>query len=94
MEESGKNRTPDKLPASEAVGLYAACDGAIRTLIEIMHPRVAIGIGSFAEARLKAALAGIDIRIDRLLHPSPANPQANAGWGSFADAKFTELGLR
>ncbi|HOF89337.1 MAG TPA: single-stranded DNA-binding protein, partial [Armatimonadota bacterium] len=93
MEESGKNRTPDKLPAAETAALYAACDRALRAIVAIMRPRVAIGIGGFAEARLLAALAGLAIPIDRLLHPSPANPQANAGWGDFADAKFAELGL-
>jgi single-strand selective monofunctional uracil DNA glycosylase len=93
MEESGKNRTPDKLPAVESAALYAACDHALRAIVETMQPRVAIGIGSFAEARFTAALAGLDVQIDRLLHPSPASPQANAGWDKFADAKFAELGL-
>jgi single-strand selective monofunctional uracil DNA glycosylase len=93
MEDSGKNRTPDKLPAAESAALYAVCDCALRAIVELMQPRVAIGIGGFAEARLVAALAGLDIQIVRLLHPSPANPQANAGWAKFADAKFAELGL-
>lgn len=93
MEESGKNRTPDKLSAGECAALYTVCDRALRGIVELMQPRIVIGIGGFAEERLTAALTGINVRIDRLLHPSPANPQANAGWAQFADAKFAELGL-
>lgn len=93
MEESGKNRTPDKLPPAESAALYAVCDRALRAIVETLQPRIAIGIGGFAEARLTAALTGLDVQIERLLHPSPANPQANAGWEKFADAKFRELGL-
>jgi len=40
-----------------------------------------IGIGGFAGARARHALAGIpNIRFGRILHPSPASPAANRGW--------------
>ena len=33
MEDSGRNRTPDKLPAAEREPLFAACDEALRDII-------------------------------------------------------------
>ena len=56
IESSGRNRTPDRLPAAEKVPLFAACDQALRQTIGLMRPRYVIGIGRFAEARAAAAL--------------------------------------
>jgi len=80
MEASGRNRTPDKLPAAEREPLLAACDNALRRTIEHFRPRFVVGIGAFAESRARIALAGMDVTIARILHPSPASPAANRGW--------------
>ena len=93
MEESGKNFTPDKLPAAERQALFACCDRALRASIAILAPRVAIGIGDFAVKRLQAALGETPLRIASILHPSPANPQANRGWSAQVEAKLAELGV-
>lgn len=93
MEESGKNRTPDKLPVAEREALFAACDRALRQTVEVLQPRYAIGIGGFACQRLQAALAGRDLTIAAVPHPSPANPQANRGWGKLMDVRMAELGI-
>ena len=51
MEESGKNRTPDKLSAEERAPLYAACDRALVAMIDVLSPRYVIGVGAFARDR-------------------------------------------
>ena len=94
MEESGRNRTPDKLSARERDSLLAACDEALARICEILRLRWAIGVGTFAEKRLRIALAGRDIRIGRILHPSPASPEANRGWAEQAERALRDLGIR
>ncbi|NTU60032.1 MAG: single-stranded DNA-binding protein, partial [Deltaproteobacteria bacterium] len=94
MEESGKNRTPDKLPAGEREPLLEACDRALRRTVELLGPRHVIGVGAFAEARARAALAGAEAEIGRISHPSPASPAANRGWDRLVDGELAALGLR
>lgn len=93
MEAGGRNRTPDKLPAREREPLFAACDRALVRLVEHMQPEWVIGIGAFAETRATAALDGVDVKIGRVLHPSPANPIANRGWAKRANADLKALGI-
>ena len=93
MEASGRNRTPDKLPASEIAPLYEACDQHLRDLVDCFEPDWVIGVGAFAESRAKQALAGEAIRIGRILHPSPASPAANRGWAPQAEAQLKKLGI-
>jgi single-strand selective monofunctional uracil DNA glycosylase len=93
MEASGLNRTPDKLPASERAPLYAACDKHLRRLVELLEPEWVIGVGGFAEDRARAALAGIDVKTGRILHPSPASPAANRGWDEAVAKELTAMGL-
>jgi single-strand selective monofunctional uracil DNA glycosylase len=50
-------------------------------------------VGRFAEGALRRALAGLEVEIASVLHPSPANPQANRGWAARADARMQELGV-
>ncbi len=94
MEESGLNRTPDKLPASEREPLFRACDKALRALVEYLQPRLVIGVGTFAEGRARAALEGTDVRVGRILHPSPASPAANRGWAEQVNRELAALGIR
>lgn len=91
MEESGRNRTPDQLSKAEQQPVLDACDRALRSTVEILRPRLVLGVGKFAEARLRAALQGVDVRIASVLHPSPANPLANRGWNEVMDRTLAEL---
>lgn len=84
MEESGKNRTPDKLPVSEKKPLEDACDQHLREIVDILEPEWLIGVGSFAKKRAEEVFNGTDIKIGTILHPSPANPAANRGWAEAA----------
>jgi len=93
MEASGKNRTPDKMPATETEALYAACDRHLRELVEVLRPEWLIGVGAFAEGRAKQALADVDIKFARILHPSPASPAANRGWAEQATRQLVDLGI-
>jgi single-strand selective monofunctional uracil DNA glycosylase len=93
MEASGKNRTPDKLPASEIEPLYAVCDAHLRALVDALQPEWVVGVGAFAEARAKIALKGYDLNIGRILHPSPASPAANRGWAEQAEQQLQALGI-
>jgi len=93
MEESGRNRTPDKLPADEREAVYEACDRHLRRLVELLEPRWLIGIGKFAETRARAALPDFGGTIGTVLHPSPASPAANRGWAAQAKQQLRELGV-
>jgi single-strand selective monofunctional uracil DNA glycosylase len=93
MEESGKNRTPDKLRPNEREVLYEACDRHLRTVVETLEPKLVIGIGKFAEGRARAALAGMPISVGTILHPSPASPAANRGWAQLAEAALEKMGV-
>jgi single-strand selective monofunctional uracil DNA glycosylase len=95
MEASGLNRTPDRLPAAERGPLAEACDAALVGTLEVLAPRLVIGVGAFAEARCRVAarLAGGAARVAGLLHPSPASPKANRDWAGAAVATLRGLGL-
>lgn len=92
VEASGKNFTPDKLPARERAALQAACDRHLLRLCELLEPRWVIGIGAFAEKRAHTVLDG-RVRVGKILHPSPASPLANSGWAGAAAADLAALGV-
>ncbi|MCL2296901.1 MAG: single-stranded DNA-binding protein [Proteobacteria bacterium] len=97
--DNGRNLTPDKLPAAEQAPLLAACDAHLRTLIDTLQPQWVIGVGAWAETRIRMALSDPatsdtpEINIGRILHPSPASPAANRGWAEEATRQLVELGV-
>jgi single-strand selective monofunctional uracil DNA glycosylase len=93
VEESGKNFTPDKLPAKEKEPLFAACDAALSRVVSELAPSFVIGIGAFATARARAALPNFAGVIGTVLHPSPASPKANRGWAKIVESELRELGV-
>lgn len=94
LEASGRNLTPDKLRAAERVPLLRACDAALRSTIEALQPRIVVGVGHFAEARARSALADTGIAIGRIPHPSPASPAANRGWAQQVEQALEAMGIR
>jgi len=95
LEEGGRNRTPDKLPAKEREPLLALCDEALRQIVAALEPELVIGIGKFATDRARIALTGDDApSIGTILHPSPASPMANRGWAPQAEAQLEALGVK
>ena len=95
MSESGANLTPDKLPAVEMVAVEAACQKHLQEVIALLEPSYLIGVGGFAEERLKRAAesCGSPAKLGRVLHPSPASPAANRGWAEVASRQLAELGV-
>ena len=90
MEDTGRNRTPDKLPAEERKELEKVCDQHLRELVEILDPVWLIGVGGFARKRAEDALGNTNIKIGTILHPSPASPAANRGWAEAATKQMLE----
>ncbi len=93
MEESARNRTPDKLPAPEREALGAVCDRALRQTIEVLEPELVVGVGVYAEEQAARVLGGLPVQIGRILHPSPASPVANRGWAAQAEVQLAALGV-
>ncbi len=93
LEASGRNRTPDRLPAPERRELLAHCDRALGRTAAELRPRWVVGVGAFAAARAAAALAGGPWVLGRVLHPSPASPRANRGWAVRAERELATLGI-
>ncbi|WP_200345502.1 uracil-DNA glycosylase family protein [Halochromatium glycolicum] len=93
MTETGRNLTPDALPAAEREPLFAACDRALRSTVAQLQPEFVVGIGRFAEQRAIAALSHEPVRIGRILHPSPASPAANRDWVGQAEQGLRRLGI-
>lgn len=93
LEESGRNRTPDKLPVAERVPLQEACDHALRQSVALLSPKKVIGVGVYARDAARRALAGMPIEIGCMLHPSPASPKANKGWARLAEQDLNDAGI-
>lgn len=92
MEESGRNRTPDKLSASERVELEHLCDAALGEVVACVQPKMIIGVGGFARRRAMKAL-GTKVRVEQILHPSPASPAANRGWAPQVEQQLAAMGV-
>lgn len=91
MEEGGRNRTPDKLPAEERVPLDAACDRYLQRALDILDPEILVGVGAYAEKCLQRnAQKG---QVMRILHPSPASPVANRDWPGAAVRALETAGV-
>jgi single-strand selective monofunctional uracil DNA glycosylase len=101
LEASGRNLTPDKLPAAERQAVTTACDRHLAAALAALQPEWAIGIGGFAARRLHAVLESdaVDsslarrMKVGQILHPSPASPAANRGWDEAVDRELAALGV-
>jgi len=95
MSATGANLTPDKLRAAEMAPVEEACVTHLGEVIALLRPEFLIGVGGFAEERLRraAVACGSKARIGRVLHPSPASPAANRGWAEIASRQLSEIGV-
>ncbi len=93
MESTGRNRTPDKLPARERTKLFRACDEHLRTAARALEPEWVVGIGEFAFARAREALAGTRLKLTKIAHPSPASPTANRDWSGTVTRQLEGAGV-
>jgi single-strand selective monofunctional uracil DNA glycosylase len=104
IEESGRNRTPDKLPPGERERLFAACDGHLREVVRILEPEWLIGVGDFAMKRavsvfqrpelpVRSKTGRGELGLGQILHPSPASPASNDNWAGKVTAQLRALGV-
>ena len=95
MSETGANLTPDKLSSTEMAPVERMCLKHLQEVISLLKPEYLIGVGAFAEERLRRAAeaCGSKAVVGRVLHPSPASPAANRGWSEAASRQLTDLGV-
>ena len=93
LEASGRNLTPNRIPARQRTPLLEVCDQALRRSVEVLQPDRVIGFGTFAEASARRALDGTGIEVARVLHPSPASPAANRGWARQVTEQLRTIGV-
>jgi single-strand selective monofunctional uracil DNA glycosylase len=93
LDAEGRNITPDKLKPVELAPLQDACDRSLRASVACLRPARVIGVGAFAARQAAAALAGLDIPVGQILHPSPANPAANRDWEGTVLRQLAEQGV-
>lgn len=93
MEQTGRNRTPDKLPSREKELLFEACDRHLRAAIQVLQPEWLIAVGDFARRRAEVVFPSGSPKIGQILHPSPANPSANRAWALVAVQQLETLGV-
>lgn len=95
MKDTGANLTPDKLPTASLVPVEEACQAHLQTIITELQPEFLIGVGAYAEGKLKAAAnaIGYEATLGRILHPSPASPAANRDFAGTAWQQLREQGL-
>ncbi|MCH2153113.1 MAG: single-stranded DNA-binding protein [Phycisphaerales bacterium] len=93
LEEGGRNRTPDKLPANERLPLLAPCDEALAKMVEVLQPRMVIGVGGYALKRAREVFGDDGPELASILHPSPASPAANRGWAPQIEKQFESMGI-
>jgi single-strand selective monofunctional uracil DNA glycosylase len=93
MEESGRNRTPDKLRPPERAAIQAICDLHLERVLDALQPRVAIGVGAYAEQCFQRVIGERPIEVIRILHPSPASPAANKNWAEIVARQLEETGV-
>ncbi|PYI78708.1 MAG: single-stranded DNA-binding protein [Verrucomicrobia bacterium] len=93
VEKSGRNRTPDKLPATERIALFALCDDHLREVMQILEPEWVVGIGDFAGKRAREVIVNAPAHVGQILHPSPACPASNNDWSGTVTTQLRNLGL-
>ncbi len=87
--KTARNITPDKLSKETREVLYKVCDQYLFDTIDLLNCEKLIGIGKFAEKKLK----NDKIPYYSILHPSPASPLANRGWQEQAEKQLKEIGV-
>ena len=94
MTETGRNFTPDKLPASEKAPVDEACSKHLASIVDALQPEWLIGVGAYAEGCAERIAEGRSgLKTGRILHPSPASPAANKDWAGTATRQLKELGV-
>ena len=86
----GEDRPP-KSPARKGDSVQIPGDYQHRALTE--GPRIILRRSRPGQSRRVRKRQRSGVRIDRLLHPSPASPVANRGWAPQAKKQLKKMGL-
>ena len=62
-------------------------------MVQILKPKIIVGIGKWAKDRAQTVLGEQDVSIVSVLHPSPASPAANRGWAAQAERELQDAGV-
>lgn len=93
MSETGKNITPNNIPANQRKELFMFCDNVLQAVVQLLDVDILVCLGKFVESRCKKVFKDSDIQISGLMHPSPANPAANANWENIALEQLSNSGV-
>ena len=96
FDENGRNLTPMRLNKKNQNQLSICCDRYLKAIIEIQEPAWMIGVGKYSEQRIRMVCRSMDYNspeITGILHPSPANPQANRGWKEKVSRQLVDKGI-
>lgn len=87
--KTAKNITPNKLKKEIRELIDSICDKYLFDTIDLLNCEKLIGIGKYAEKKLK----NDSIPYFSILHPSPASPLANKGWKEKVLSQLEENGV-
>ncbi|KAK3582712.1 hypothetical protein CHS0354_039748 [Potamilus streckersoni] len=96
MSESGKNITPPELPVTERNLLNDYCGSVLVETIRLLGVKILVCVGRFTEQKAQRVLssAGVNgVRIEMIMHPSPANPAANKDWEAVVEKQLNEMDI-
>ena len=82
FDEKGRNITPDKLTGNVSTQLTKICNQHLQKVVEILEIKRVIGVGKYAQKRINEIFEqNLELILDGIPHPSPANPFANRNGG-------------
>ena len=93
FDEAGANLTPDRLRREDSRALQEVCDEHLARILAALRPDWAVGVGGYAAARLRAVCGAGGVKVESILHPSPASPAANKGWAPAVTRRLQEIGI-
>ncbi|HCG63306.1 MAG TPA: single-stranded DNA-binding protein [Sphaerochaeta sp.] len=90
--KGGRNVIPEKLPKPQRTALEALCDAYLDDMVSLIAPKYLVGVGLYAKRKLQESnkRLGGNRTVCAVLHPSPGNPQANAGWAERVTVQLQE----
>jgi single-strand selective monofunctional uracil DNA glycosylase len=65
-------------------------------VIDVLRPEWLVGVGAFAEKRIRAVLESFpntSVRVTSITHPSPANPRSQKDWAGQVRAALEKEGV-
>ncbi len=96
LDGAGKNVTPDRIRREDQSALFPICDRFLRAVIDVLRPEWLVGVGVFAERRIRSVLESspnASVRITSITHPSPANPRSQKDWAGQVRTALEKQGV-